>query len=251
MDRGLLLRLYRLFLTKSGKPCPACMRYIEASVALTARGFRTPIVVGGSGATISYLSVFPELYEGGDVDFFRNVVAGESLEKEVGPAWHRWGDRREEIVKALYRVRVVRAGLRSLFGLSWDLVPLVVPSIGLFDFVDVKYATVVTTIQAEMGWTKPPGQLEQMDCLLHEIPFYTHALKFPELTTGTLHRSGVVRLGEMTRAEALEAEYDELRNPPGEPQILAPFLEEIGMSHDDFTSSVQDWRALEGFRPQR
>ncbi len=50
---------------------------------------------------------------------------------------------------------------------------------------------------------------------------------------------------------ALEAEHDELRNRPGEPPILAPFLEEIGMSHEEFLASVRDWRTLDRFRQKR
>jgi hypothetical protein len=248
IDRGLLLRLYRLFLSKCGNFCPACHRYGETSFDLVARAFRIPLVIGGSGSRISYLSTVRELHEGGDVAFFRNVVRGEPLEKEVGPLWHVWRARREEIVKDLYRFRVVRVGLRRLFGMSWDLVPLAVPSIGLFDFVQVPYSRVLSTIQDEMGWTKPPDQFEHMDCLLHEIPFYIHTLKFPELTTGTLYRSGLVRLGEMTRSEAMEAECNELRNPLPEPPILARFLQEIEMSHDEFLSSVGDWKTLGSFR---
>ncbi|MBN1136113.1 MAG: hypothetical protein JXM73_05990 [Anaerolineae bacterium] len=251
VDRGLLLKLYRLFLSKCGVFCPACHRYGEMSFDLVARAFRIPLVIGGSGTRISYLTILPELAEGGDVDFFRNVVRGEPVEKDVGPLWHEFRGRGEDLIRDLYRYRAVRVGLRRLFGISWDLIPLAVPSIGLFDFVDVPYDTLRETIEAEMGWSKPPDQFEHMDCLLHEIPFYIHTLKFPELTTGTLHRSGLVRLGEMTRAEALEAEYDELRNRPGEPQILAPFLQEIGMSHDEFLSSARDWRTLDRFRKKR
>jgi hypothetical protein len=49
----------------------------------------------------------------------------------------------------------------------------------------------------------------------------------------------------------LEAEHDELRNRPGEPPILAPFLEEIGMSHEEFLASVRDWKTLDRFRQKR
>lgn len=248
LDRGLLLELYRLFLRKCGNFCPACHRYGEVSFDIVARAFRIPLVIGGSGTRISYLTTLPEVAQGGDVEFFRNVVRGEPVEERVGPLGHTFRGRGEELVRNLYRCRVVRVGLRRLFGVSWDLIPLAVSSIGLFDFMQVPYAKLLSTIQTEMGWTKPPDQLEHMDCLLHEIPFYIHRLKFPELTTGTLHRSGLVRLGEMTRAEAMEAECDEQRNPRPEPQILASFLQEIGMSHDEFLSSVQDWRTLGRFR---
>lgn len=248
VDRGLLLELYGLFLRKCGAFCPACHRYGEVSFDIVARAFRIPLVIGGSGTRISYLTTLPEVAEGGDLGFFRNVVRGESVEKCVGPLWHNFRGRGEELVRDLYRYRLVRVGLRKLFGISWDLIPLAVPSLGLFDFMEVPYATMRETIENEMGWTKPPDQFEHMDCLLHEITFYIHTLKFPELTTGTLHRSGLVRLGEMTRAEALEAEYEELRNPPPEPAILHSFLQEIGMSHEEFMSSTQDWRALDRFR---
>lgn len=250
IGRDTLLRLYRLFLAKCGNFCPACHRGAEASVEIVLRAFKIPLAVGGHGRRISYLSIVPEVFQGGDVHFFRNAVKGDPLEKEVGLLWHTFPSYREAVISKLRRFRVARVGFR-LLGFPRSFVPLVTPVIGLFDWIDVPYDEVYSTLEREMGWTKPSGHPEHMDCLVHEIPPYIHTLKFPELTTGTIYRSGMVRLGEMTRAEAMKVENEELASPKETPHLLDAFLTEIGMSKDELEASVQDWRTIEQFRKKR
>jgi hypothetical protein len=186
-------------------------------------------VVRGDGRRISYLSIIPELYQGGDEVFFRNAIEGELLGQEVGPLVQTFTRPVEEVVKYLYQFRVTRKGLR-LLGVSDDLDPLVPCSIGLYDWIDVSYDEMYNTLEQEMGWNRPSHNPEHTDCLLHEISSYTHVLRFPELTTGTVYRSGMIRMGAMTRFEAMQAEQDELSNPKPPPQILNSFLEKIGMT---------------------
>lgn len=125
--------------------------------------------------------------------------------------------------------------------------PMLTNRIALYDYIDANYDEIYNTIKQEMGWKKPVDQFEHMDCILHEIPFYIHTLKFPELTTDTLYYSGLIRLGRMTREEAMNLESN---NPIKTlvPTVLDSFLREIGMSKDEFEASVRDWRKVEKFR---
>lgn len=238
INRNLLLELYKLFLVKCGNFCPVCMLGIALSTRMALKDFRIPLVVSGGGRRITYVGFIPEVFQGGDVHFFKKVVKGEPLERHLAP-----------MLLAEYP-----GDMRSIIRLSLQLLRIRNPRgpyhIALYDYVDASYDKILNTLKEEMGWGKPAEQFEHIDCIVHEIPFYIHTLKFPELTTTTLYHSGLIRLGLMTREQAITVERNKLINPQV-PEVLDEFLREIDMSKDKFESSVRDWRNVQKFRNKK
>lgn len=234
INRNILLKLYKLFLIKCGQFCPVCMRGIELSTEMAVKAFRIPLVVYGTGGRFTYLGFIPELFQDGDVHFMKKVVTGETLEKDVGPILLNFTSNIQKIIR-------ITCELLRLPN------PMLTNRIALYDYIDTNYDEIYNTIKQEMGWKKPVDQFEHMDCILHEIPFYIHTLKFPELTTDTLYYSGLIRLGRMTREEAMNLISNKSIKTLV-PTVLDSFLREIGMSKDEFEASVRDWRKVEKFR---
>ena len=83
-----------------------------------------------------------------------------------------------------------------------------------------------------------------MDCLLSDISLYIDTVKFPELTKDTLHNCSLIRLGEMTREEALNIENENINNLKA-PKELETFLNETKMTHEEFISYVKNWKNIE------
>jgi len=240
VNRNLLLKLYRLFLLKCGQFCPVCMHGIGLCNVVVSRDYGIPLIISGTGWRVTYLGLFPELFQGGNLRFFRNVVKGEPIEEDAGPMllnpWP-WNARKMlRIASRLLRIR--------------PRDPRTVSSIGIYDYLAPSYDEIYRTIEREMGWHRPTDKAEHMDCMVHELPFYMHTLKFPELTPSTIYHSGLIRLGAMDREQAMEIEREKFANPQ-EPKMLEPFLREIGVSRDEFESSVRDWRKIEQFRDRK
>lgn len=83
VNRKLLLKLYRLLLSKTGDFCSVCMRGISVCMWDMAIELGIPLVISGAGKRVAYLSSIPELFQGGDVTFLRNVLQGEQIEKDA------------------------------------------------------------------------------------------------------------------------------------------------------------------------
>ncbi|MDD5195494.1 MAG: hypothetical protein PHQ96_07485 [Candidatus Omnitrophica bacterium] len=239
INRKLLLELYKSFLIKCGNFCPVCMSGIRTCAQIISKNFRIPLVINGGGRRISYLGIIPELFQGGDLFFFRSVMKGDPLEKNVRPMllgssfWY------------IQKIAEVICKILKIKNISPDLIH----KIAIFDYLDTSRAEIYNILRKEMDW-KAPQEPEHMDCLLHEIPFYTHTLKFPDLTPTTLYHSGLIRLGEMTRDEAMEIETKKLENRQT-PIMLDSFLKEIDMKRDEFESYVKDWRKINKFRDKK
>ena len=235
INRRLMLELYRTFLIKCGNFCPACMRGIGL-VGQISEYFKIPIGISGTGRRVAYWGFIPELFQGGNTYFFKNIIRGEPISQHVGPM--------------------------SMDPLSWKIKSYItlacralrVPSpilgqhmIGLYDYIYIPFDEIQDTLKKEMGWEKSEDKSEHMDCTIHDIAFYIHTLKFPELTNTTFYHSGLIRLGLMTREEAISTEKNKLGNPHM-PKELDSFLDEIRLSRDEFESSVKDWRNINKFR---
>lgn len=238
LNRPTILKLYRLFLEKTGTFCPACLRGIGLALSVAQR-YRIPLTVSGTGWQVTYLAGVPEVYQEGDVDFFRNVIKGEAIEPEVSPLLQdvsTWNlDRVLRIAaRALRRPRLAR----SLY-------------VRLYDHFDPDYERIYDTIKREMGWTAgDEANAEHLDCELHGIAGYLHNLKFPDLTGHTIHRAGLVRMGKLGRDEALSQELEEkARLSP--PAALDDFLKEMGMTREEFLSYTADWRRIARFRSRK
>ncbi|NCC52038.1 MAG: hypothetical protein EOM20_12590 [Spartobacteria bacterium] len=235
-NRNTLLALYRLFIERCGNFCPVCMRGISAATHLAVERFNIPLIVTGDGQRITYSAFIRELFEAGDVNFFRAVVGANPVKEEARALLadpYPWNFN-----------RVLRA-IGDLTGRQFSSVARFIP---LWDYVDVPTEEMYTTLENEMGWTLGGANDEHSDCLLHNIVPYIHRLKFPEVTPTTLKNSARVRWGQMAREEALSIEEAQLSAPPEEPADLAPFLEEIGMTRETFHNAVRDWRTISAFR---
>lgn len=228
LNRATMLKLYRMSLMKSGILCAPCMKGIAVCVTIANKLYKTPLYIHGDSAKISYVG-YPEISAAGEI--FANLIQGDPIEDEI----KQWKIRElPRYVGGLYKRTLGR-----IFGVQ--------QAFSFYDFLDISREEVYHTIKKEMNWKAPSEDAEHMDCLLHEVPFYMHTLKFPEFTKKTTFLAGQVRFGEMTREEALEIENKELSSGK-KPEILDSFLKELGMSEDEFESYVRDWKKVDRFR---
>jgi hypothetical protein len=237
VSRDHMLELYRLFLQKAGDLCSVCMRGIGICTAAARKAFDIPLIVDGNGRRLSYVAALRELFQPTSQDFVRNVLDGEELRAAAFPVLDS-APARPQAPRLIRLARRVRNRI---------LRPFRPRTLELFDYLDIPREQMLEELKREMGWTRPADALEHMDCRLHQIPFHIHSRKFPELTPATLYRCGQVRRGELTREEALRADEEDLADPKT-PPALGPFLEEIGLSEDEFQAAVGDWTRLDRFR---
>jgi hypothetical protein len=238
LNRPTMLKLYRLFLEKTGTFCPACLRGIGLALNVAQR-YKIPLTVSGTGWQVTYLAGIPEVYQEGNVDFFRSVIKGEPIEKEISPLL--------QDVSSWNLDRVFRIAARALRQ------PRLARSIyvRLYDHFDPDYERIYETIKSEMGWTAgDEANAEHLDCELHGIAGYLHNLKFPELTGHTIHRAGLVRMGKLGRDEALSQDLEE-RARLSPPAALDDFLKELGMTREQFLSYTSDWKRIARFRSRK
>ncbi len=226
-NRNTMLRLYKMSLMKSGIICAPCMKGIEVCGIIATKTFNPPLFMHGNSAKIGYM-VYPEIFAGGEI--FGSLIKDEPIAKEA-----------EQLI-AGDRQKVYNAMKRLIFRNSF-----MAPRVMCFhDYFDVSRDELYDTIRREMGWTAPDDP-EHMDCLIHEVPFYVHGLKFPELTKKTAFLSGQIRLGEMEREEALDIETKELAEKK-KPAILDSFLSELDMSEDEFMRYASNWKNVDLYR---
>jgi hypothetical protein len=241
INRKNLLKLYNLSLRKSGQFCSVCMRGIGMCMEFPLKAFNIPLAISGDGQRISYLNSFPEVFQGGDANYFTTMVSGDPLKKEVNAM--------QLSSVSLYQkvVRKLRYWSRRIFRLPSNKSTTFLQ---LYDFVEFAPDKILKIIQEEMGWTKPEVEYEHIDCLLHEMQHYVNIFKFEGITMHTFYRSYLIRIGILTRDEALSLEYEEL-NTQKEPEILDSFLKQIQMSPEEFFSSVSNWKNLDRFRTKK
>lgn len=236
LNRPVMLQLYRLFLERCGNFCPVCMRGIAVAQRLLVERFRIPLIVTGDGQRITYSAFIKELFEGGDLAFFRAVLADSPLREQARLLWdspYRWN---------LYRLlNALRDRTGWLLAGTSQYVPL-------WDYADDTADDMYRILETELGWKRTSPSDEHSDCLVHGIIPYIHRLKFPEMTPTTLKNSARIRWGQLTRAEALALEEQQLAIPLAEPPELESFLQEIGMGRDEFHAAVRDWRSLPRWR---
>jgi len=237
-----MLELYKHFIMSCGHVCIPCMRGIGFVSYFPLEAFNIPIVITGNGRRISYLSGFPELFQSGDLTVFKNACKGTGAENECAPLL-----RHEP--KVGYKSYISAA--LNLMGIKDKFVPghITPDYVGIYDYLDSDYAEILETIQREMGWEKAGDTFEHTDCFLHEIPFYIHTIKFPEVTGSTFYHSNLIRLGQMTREKALELELGRSESSEGV-QGLDEFLKQIGMSQEEFVVQVSDWTKIKKYRKE-
>lgn len=236
INRDVLMGLYKLYLRNLGAFCPVCMLGIKLTCTLFARSFSIPMTLHGSGQRNGYLGMIPELAPGGGgqevfVRMVREHAVGRSAAPLLTPTapWDR-----QRVVRILCKLM----GAPERFMPRYDIM--------LYDHVDVTPEEAVSTAESEMGWQRPGTEYEHTDCVVHDIPWYMHTMKFPELSAKTVYLSGLVRRGEMTREEALRRDEEERRRNAA-PASLGPFLSGIGMDEREFEPCARDWQTLRGY----
>ena len=239
VNRNTLLNLYGLFIERTGNFCSVCMRGIDYSMQMAVNTFKIPLLIIGGGQRVRYLGILPELFEDGNPDFFNNVVKGTYLENE-GNILIKKG--KDSITLALTN-RII-GKVKRTFKLPTT------KRIQIYDYFDVNYDEIYETLRKEMGWEKNKEQFEHMDCKIHDIALYLHTRKFPDLTTSTVYHSGLIRLGQMDRDEALRIENEKMSSPKI-PENLYEFLEDIKIKKEEFESATRDWRSIDKYRKKK
>lgn len=229
---------YKIFARKCGNFCPVCMRGIEVSTQFAEGKFKPPLVIYGGGRRVSYVGFVPELFQGGDVRFFNNVIRGETNEKRgfiLSKPWIRRQAHKalREILKP-FRMETALLGFYTYY-------------MNIYDYIDASFDEIRRTLEREMAWSSPSDDFEHMDCRLHDIPAYIHTVRFPQLTPFTMYNSNLVRLGRMTREQALQIDEDYLMDRK-EPRNIDVFLEKIGMTRAEFQQAIQGWEIMDQYR---
>lgn len=120
-----------------------------------------------------------------------------------------------------------------------SLMKFVPQHIGMYDYVYLPYTEIIQVIKKEMGWSDFGGTAEHLDCELHDVPFFKNTLVVPNITKSTLHNSGLLRQGIITREEALQKEEEDQASDP-RPSELLKFLEDNGMTYDEYVAYVKN-----------
>lgn len=237
VSRKTTLDLFHSSVQKCGSFCAICLRGIVMSAEVPLKQFNIPMQVAGTGRRVSYLSFIPELYQGGDPHFLKKLFKDDISEKEIQPFL---------INPVSWYFDKIRKLVKGILGLSNrdDF------RIELYDYFDYSHRDIHSIITNEMNWITPDEKYEHMDCRVSSISDYIMTIKFPELTALTLYHSSLIRLGAMTRAEALVLESQAM-NRPQEPLELNDFLYEINMTKEEFVCSVKNWRNIEKYRSKK
>jgi hypothetical protein len=207
-----LLDLYRTFLLRAGEFCSPCNMMIGAAANRIAlqHGIRL-IGIGGSSVRDSGLDGM-SMSHYTDRRYYLNVIKGRI-------AYHD--------VRHYVNASPVVNTLRRFLGLS----PV---DIDVLDYVHPGTAAMKEILEREIGWQPPSEELEHGDCRLNPLKDYLMNRRwgFSE-TTGAY--AALVRIGEMTREEALRrAEEEEIRR---EPEVLEEFLQKIGVTRAEFEAT--------------
>ncbi len=207
-----LLDLYKTFLVRAGEFCSPCNMMIGAAANRIAlqNGIRL-IAIGGSSERDSGLDGM-SMSHYTDRRYYLNVIKGRIAYEDV-----------RHYVNASPVVNT----LKRLLGFS----PV---DIDVLDYVHPGTAAMKEILEREIGWQSPSEELEHGDCRLNPLKDYLMNRKwgFSE-TTGAY--AALVRIGEMTREEALrKAEEGEVRS---EPKVLEEFLHKIGATREEFEAT--------------
>lgn len=224
-NRDLMMRLYRHFTEHTGMFCPVCMRGITVGNFVLSSLFRIPLVLNGTSERTEERPA-PEFFQDGQLSYFKNV-----LKEHPFP---------EDVRALLYDRTLVEKAQRALFLLSRGKIALGRMDVYLPDFVNWNYAKLYETITTKMGWRALPDRDEHVDCFADPVVHhYVRETRFPDLTPSTLRCSAVVRVGQMTRAEALDVVEREMRER-AKPKEMQLFLDSVCMSEEEFLGHMKD-----------
>jgi predicted PP-loop superfamily ATPase len=223
--------LFKTFILKTGDFCNACMKGINYSIEFTAKSFKIPLVIKGSGRRVQYVSQIKEISSLNTASYFANVIRGTESEKKFNYLSSN---------KHKLEFQKIAGGICDILGISRiSLMRFMPQHIGLYDYIYLPFNEIIDIIKKEMKWNDASGSIEHLDCHLHDIPFFKDTIRIANITKNTFHMSGLIRQGLMTREEALKIEEAELRKkePPAE---LYKFLAENKMNFDEYRKAVMN-----------
>lgn len=229
LDQEKALDIFKIFLTKTGDFCSACMRGINHSIESAVMLYRIPLVIKGSGRRVQYVSQ-TGISSSNSAPYFRNVLKGEpELEQSrqlcSGHRTYEHFKTGEMLFKLLRVSPVTIMRFQPLF-------------IGMYDYIYRPYPEIIEIITREMGWSQKDEKFEHLDCEFHDIPFYIQSLRLRNITPETLHSSGLVRQGIMTRDEAME--LDARLAGGGPPKALQTLLNRMDLTEEEFVRMVSE-----------
>jgi hypothetical protein len=208
-----LMQLYRTFLMRAGEFCTPCNMMIGAIAQRIARQNRIHLIaLGGAAERDSGLDGLSMSHHA-DRRYYRQVIDDVVPFKQVA-----------HYVSASPVVNTVR----RMLGVS-------PADVDVLDYVHPGTTAMQEILAREIGWEPPSEELEHGDCRLNPLKDYVMNRRwgFSEVTPAY---SALVRIGELTREEALAtAEAKEQRS---EPDVLVEFLERTGISRDEFAASA-------------
>lgn len=87
VNRDTMLELYGFCMRNAGEFCVACNHGIEVTMRAVAQAFAVPLVMTGHGKLPTYLSDgrMPEVFQGGALGLFKEVLHGEQLDGRDAP----------------------------------------------------------------------------------------------------------------------------------------------------------------------
>lgn len=205
-----LYRLYKHFLKHTGMFCPVCLRGITMTVCNAATVYRVPLIFQGT-AKRTEETVVPEMFLEGSVSLFSKV-----LKK------HPFG----EHVDNLYQCILPHS-----------------KDIKIADYVDWDLRTVVQTVKDEYGWEEDPERYTHFDCFADPVVHYLRKSRSKDLTENTLNYSAEIRVGLMTREDALkrveEEEKHEQEVGACDPEHIDYLCKKLDMTREELASYVE------------
>lgn len=230
MNRQNSAKLFTAFLSSSGDFCNACMRGINYSIEVALKSFHIPLVIKGSGRRVQYLSQLKNISTLNTPSYFLNVI------KET---------KRFNQFKHMARHRTklewqkIAGGITDIVGLPRTVLMRNIPQhIGMYDYIYVPLPDLLNVIKIEMGGSDGGGAAEHLDCELHDVPFHKNTLLVEKITKSTLHNSGLLRQGLISKDQALEKERKDLESESIPPELII-FLADNNLTYDDYERAVR------------
>lgn len=183
--------LFKAFVERSGDFCNACMRGINYAIEFSQKSFRIPLVIKGSGRRVQYVSQLKSISTLNTPAYFENVIKGTGVhEKFKHLAQYKNKLERQKIAGGIY----------DILGFPRKHLMKFVPQhIGMYDYIYLPFTEIIQIIKREMGWSDFGGSAEHLDCEMHDVPFFKNTLLVSNITKSTLHNSGLLRQGILTR----------------------------------------------------
>ena len=192
-DAGYLLRcwMHKPSPAMIGLLCSGCMSGIKSGLDQIVREYRVPLIITGSGEPKGRTSFAQEMLGPVQSGKKRALVSGFAREVLNNPRY-------------VGSPRFVAGLGRDFFYRFVHRRKKTTKSISIFGFIKWDETELMTTIQTELGWKKPPYSASswRADCLINELKnyLYLHTLGF---TKHDEQLSGMIQRGLMTRSQAL------------------------------------------------